>query len=132
MKASDVLIAWTPAPCAQVHLPPEMQGTAGDVAVLAWPDVSGHARAYARTIGGADPIWRAMPEEAWASRLSTAFNTLTLRDGICPSVAHANLLRIDEYRREVCKTPQTAPLAARPCGPGEVVALSSARASLDH
>jgi hypothetical protein len=127
LKAADVLIAWTPAPCARVHLPPELQSTAGEVAVLPWPAASGLARAYARTLGGADPIWRALPEEAWASRLSTAFNTLVVRDGIDPAVAHANLLRIDEYRREVCKSQPTGPR----CAPGALIDAYN-RAKLDH
>ena len=119
MKAADVLIAWTPAPCARVHLPPETFATIGDVAVLAWPDVSGLARAYARTLGANDPSWRAASGESLAARLSIAFNTMVVRDGIDPAVAHANLLRIEEYRRHVGK-PELSP---RPGCAGEVVHL---------
>jgi hypothetical protein len=123
LKAADVLIAWTPGPCSRVHLPPETQATAGDVAVLAWPDVSGLARAYARTVGADDPSWRAATGEGLAARLSIAFNTLVLRDGIDPSVAHANLLRIEEYRRQVLGPERRVP----PACAGEVVLLSRAR-----
>ena len=118
MKAADVLIAWTPAPCARVHLTPGAYSTVGDVAVLAWPDVSGLASAYARTLGANDPSWRAASGEGLAARLSIAFNTLVMRDGIDPSVAHANLLRIEEYRRQVGEAVKP-PLV----GGGEVVAL---------
>ncbi len=79
LKAADVLIAWTPAPCARVHLTPGAYSTMGDVAVLAWPDVSGLASAYARTLGANDPSWRAATGEGLAARLSIAFNTLVMR-----------------------------------------------------
>lgn len=123
MKAADVLIAWTPAPCACVHLPPGAYSTAGDVAVLAWPDVSGLASAYARTLGANDPAWRAASDELLAARLSIAFSTLVIRDGIDPAVAHANLLAIEEYRRQTGKGERPPP----PSGGGEVVMLRAAR-----
>ena len=119
------MIAWTPAACSRAHLPPETQATVGDVAVIAWPDVSGLARAYARTLGASDPGWRGACPEGLAARLSIAFNTLVLRDGIDPSVAHANLLRIEEYRRQVGKPPLPQVLS----GASEVVPLRAATSS---
>jgi hypothetical protein len=124
LKAADALIAWTPAACARVHLPPEARATMGDVAVLAWPDVSGLARAYARTLGACDPAWREASAESLGVRLAIAFNTLVLRDGIDPSVAHANLRRIEEYRLQ-----SGEPRRPLPCGGGEVVRLPAAARS---
>ncbi|MGU3540849.1 hypothetical protein [Methylobacterium sp. A54F] len=93
MKQRDAIIAWTPARWAE--LKPE---TAGRVEVLPHPDTGGRARAYMMQAGAGSSAFRALPEEAQLLRMFIDFQTLVVRDGIDPQVAHAAFLAIDEYR----------------------------------
>lgn len=101
MRASTVLIAWTPAECAFTADCPGLRATAGSVAVIPWPDEHNKARAYAHVTGACDAAWRTAPPEALAASLLVTFNTMVLRDGINPLAAHVNLLDLDEYRDAV-------------------------------
>ncbi len=98
MRASTVLIAWTPAECAHTANCPALRRTAGSVAVIPWPDDERRASAYARVTGACDEAWRMASPEALATSVFVVFNAMVLRDGVNPLTAHANLLDLDEYR----------------------------------
>lgn len=96
MKQVDAIIAWTPVRWAELQ--PE---TAGQVVVLAYPDTNGTAKRYMMTAGAVFSGLRALTEDARIARLFIDFQTLVVRDGIDPQVAHEAFLRIDEYRYRI-------------------------------
>jgi hypothetical protein len=100
VKAAETLIAWSPADGAGVHLSPELAATAGEVALLSGPDAAGRAKAYARVLGCCDPCWREADADRLSARLCVAFNTLVVRDRLCPERVHSRFLEIEEYQRE--------------------------------
>ncbi|MEH3064467.1 MAG: hypothetical protein PGN33_17605 [Methylobacterium radiotolerans] len=93
MKHTDAIIAWTPVRWAE--LKPE---TAGQVVVLPAPDAAGEARRYMMRAGASSSALATLTEEARVARLFIDFQTLVVRDGIDPQVAHRAFLAIDEYR----------------------------------
>ncbi|MCJ2133557.1 hypothetical protein MKK69_05665 [Methylobacterium sp. J-026] len=93
MKLIEAIIAWTPIRWAE--LKPE---TAGQVVVLAAPDAAGEARRYMMRAGASSSALAALSDEARIARLFIDFQTLVVRDGIDPQVAHRAFLAIDEYR----------------------------------
>jgi hypothetical protein len=93
MKQIEALIVWTPVRWAE--LKPE---TAGQVAILPAPDSSGEAKRYMMRAGAGSSALAAMSDEARIARLFIDFQTLVVRDGIDPQVAHRAFLAIDEYR----------------------------------
>ena len=68
---------------------------------LAKTDNWTHAFAY--TGGAAWTQWRETTGSALLARLFIEFNTIVVRDGIDPQVAHAAFLTIDEYADTVAK-----------------------------
>lgn len=101
VRASTVLIAWTPAEYAVTADCPTLRRTAGSVAVIPWPDEHKGSRAYAHVTGACDAAWRTASPEALAASILVTFNTMVLRDGINPLAAHVNLLDLDEYREAI-------------------------------
>ena len=93
MKHTDAIIAWTPVRWAE--LKPE---TAGLVVVLPAPDAAGEAKRYMMRAGASSSALATLTEEARVARLFIDFQTLVVRDGIDPQVAHRAFLAIDEYR----------------------------------
>lgn len=93
MKHTDAIIAWTPVRWAD--LKPE---TAGQVVVLPAPDAAGEAKRYMMRAGASSSALATLTEEARVARLFIDFQTLVVRDGIDPQVAHRAFLEIDEYR----------------------------------
>ncbi|MBN4093933.1 MULTISPECIES: hypothetical protein [Methylobacterium] len=93
MKHTDAIIAWTPVRWAD--LKPE---TAGQVVVLPAPDAAGEAKRYMMRAGASSSALATLTEEARVARLFIDFQTLVVRDGIDPQVAHRAFLAIDEYR----------------------------------
>ena len=93
MKQTEAIIVWTPVRWAD--LKPE---TAGQVAVLAAPDRAGEGKRYMMRSGAGSSALSALSEEARIARLFIDFQTLVVRDGIDPMVAHRAFLAIDEYR----------------------------------
>ncbi len=93
MKHTDAIIAWTPVRWAE--LKPE---TAGQVVVLPAPDAAGEAKRYMMRAGASSSALATLTEEARVARLFIDFQTLVVRDGIDPQVAHRAFLAIDEYR----------------------------------
>ena len=96
MKQCEAIVAWTPVRWAAMR--PE---TAGQVAVLAYPDTTGAARRYMMTAGAVFSGLGALTEEARIARLFIDFQTLVVRDGIDPQDAHRAFLAIDEYRYRI-------------------------------
>ena len=96
MKQIEAIIAWTPLRWAA--LKPE---TAGEVAVLPLPDTGEEAKRYMMRAGASSSGLRALSEEARIARLFIDFQTLVVRDGIDPQVAHRAFLQIDEYRYRI-------------------------------
>lgn len=96
MKQREAIIAWTPHRWAA--LKPE---TAGQVAVLPFPDVDGAAKRFMMRAGASSPALHEMPEEARIARLFIDFQTLVVRDGIDAQAAHTAFLAIDEYRYRI-------------------------------
>lgn len=93
MKQTEAIIAWTPVRWAE--LKPE---TAGQVVVLTAPDAAGEAKRYVMRAGASSSALATLSEEARIARLFIDFQTLVVRDGIDPQVAHRAFLAIDEYR----------------------------------
>jgi hypothetical protein len=93
MKQTEAIIAWTPVRWADLR--PE---TAGQVVVLPAPDGAGEARRYMMRAGASSSALAGLTEEARIARLFIDFQTLVVRDGIDPQVAHRAFLAIDEYR----------------------------------
>ena len=93
MKQTEAIIAWTPLRWAE--LKPE---TAGQVVVLPAPDVAEVAKRYMMRAGASSSALAALSDEARIARLFIDFQTLVVRDGIDPQVAHRAFLAIDEYR----------------------------------
>jgi hypothetical protein len=96
MKQTEAIIAWTPVRWAE--LKPE---TAGQVTVLPAPDEAGAAKRYMMRAGASSSALAALSEEARIARLFIDFQTLVVRDGIDPQVAHHAFLAIDEYRYRI-------------------------------
>jgi hypothetical protein len=94
MKQVEAIIAWTPARWAELR--PE---TAGQVAVLPLAEAEA-AKRYMMRSGAASGL-KGLPEEARIGRLFIDFQTLVVRDGIDPQVAHRAFLAIDEYRYRI-------------------------------
>lgn len=93
MKQSDAIIAWTPVRWADLR-----PDTAGQVAVLPFPDTAGAAKRFMMSSGASSSGLHALPEEARIARLFIDFQTLVVRDGLDPQAVHAAFLAIDEYR----------------------------------
>lgn len=93
MKQTEAIIAWTPVRWAD--LKPE---TAGQVVVLQAPDSAGEGKRYMMRAGASSSALASLSEEARVARLFIDFQTLVVRDGIDPQVAHRAFLAIDEYR----------------------------------
>lgn len=93
MKHTDAIIAWTPVRWAE--LKPE---TAGQVVILPTPDTAGEAKRYMMRAGASSSALATLSEEARIARLFIDFQTVVVRDGIDPQVAHRAFLAIDEYR----------------------------------
>ena len=93
MKQIEAIIAWTPVRWAE--LKPE---TAGQVVVLPAPDAAGDGKRYMMRAGAGSSALAALSEDARIARLFIDFQTLVVRDGIDPQVAHRAFLTIDEYR----------------------------------
>ena len=92
MKQSEAIIAWTPRRWAELR-----PDTAGQVAVLPFPDTDGAAKRFMMR-GGASSALHALSEEARIARLFIDFQTLVVRDGLDPQDVHRAFLAIDEYR----------------------------------
>lgn len=93
MKQIEAIIAWTPVRWAELR--PE---TAGQVVVLPAPDTEGVAGRYMMRAGASSSALAALSEDGRVARLFITFQTLVVRDGIDPQVAHRAFLAIDEYR----------------------------------
>ncbi|WP_342106099.1 hypothetical protein [Methylobacterium sp. SI9] len=93
MKQTEAIIAWTPTRWSELR--PE---TAGQVVVLPAPDEAGLAKRYMMRAGASSSALAALSDEARIARLFIDFQTLVVRDGIDPQVAHRAFLAIDEYR----------------------------------
>lgn len=93
MKHTDAIIAWTPVRWAELKAE-----TAGQVVVLPAPDAAGEAKRYMMRAGASSSALATLTEEARVARLFIDFQTLVVRDGIDPQVAHRAFLAIDEYR----------------------------------
>lgn len=93
MKQIEAIIAWTPLRWAELR--PE---TAGQVVVVPAPDTAGAAKPFMMRAGASSSALAGLSEEARIARLFIDFQTLVVRDGIDPQVAHRAFLAIDEYR----------------------------------
>lgn len=91
MKASEALIAWTPADYGTPTAGTVKVGPLIEVGKRDWSDP------YAYT-GGASIVERREMVGAEAQLwVFTDFHTIVVRDGIKPEVAHEAFLAIDEY-----------------------------------
>ena len=95
MKASEALIAWTPAT--------SVQPTRGRIEIRRYVGEDGHllphdwSLPYAELGGAAFVDRRKLGGGASLKRLLAELNTIVNRDGIDPLVAHKAFLAIDEY-----------------------------------
>ena len=96
MKAKEAMIAWTPAFF-------EKYPTVGQVKVgplLKKGDVD-WTKGYPFSGGAAEVTTRELTGDAALRQLFIEFNTLVVRDGIDPLVAHKAFLAIDEYAQHI-------------------------------
>jgi hypothetical protein len=93
MKASEALIAWSPAY--------SRKATRGQVKVgpLLDENVADWTEPYSFTGGAAFQARRDMKGWQSIARVLIDFHTLVIRDGILPEVAHEAFLAIDEYAK---------------------------------
>lgn len=94
MKASEALIAWTPAHCKE-----DFSETAGRVNVghLIRDGESDWARPYLNTGGAAFIGVRRLTGSDAVAQVFITFHELVVRDGIPPEDAHQAFLAIDDY-----------------------------------
>lgn len=89
MKLIDTVIAWTPR--------------TNGVAVGLHPDRLGWSRSYQVVDGACAEDWHEASEEVRLVRMFVIFNTVVVRDGVPPLVAHKAFLGIEEYRQAVVR-----------------------------
>ena len=94
MKQLACMIVWTPAYA-------EDSETRGQVAIVPWPDPGGRRRPYSFSVGACYSVLHTMSEADRIAQLFMDFNTIVVRDGIDPQVAHLAFLQIDEYRERI-------------------------------
>lgn len=97
MRAVEAMIAWTPKGS-------NFGGTAGKVIVVPHPDYGDRAHDYMRTAGACWGYWRDLSSDQRLARMLLEFNTIVVRDGIAPAVAHAAFLEIDEYAEGIVRS----------------------------
>ena len=91
MKAHEALIAWTPA---DFDSPTAGQVKVGALTIPSGPDWTAP---YRFTGGAAFVDRRSWRGDKSVRMLFVEFNTLVVRDGIDPKVAHEAFLAIEEY-----------------------------------
>lgn len=99
MKASEALIAWTPDRAAY-----SAKGTRGQIRVERLGETPGSGRwtkPYAFTGGAAFVARRKLTGMDAVALVFIDFNTIVVRDGIDPQVAHTTFLAIDEYAERI-------------------------------
>ena len=96
MQAATTLIAWTP-PDAAASGRGDWNQTAGTVRLIAWPDVTGEAQAYAQVDGACAAHWRSARHDDLVAQLFIVYAKMVLH-GMNPLGAHLALSELDEYR----------------------------------
>jgi hypothetical protein len=101
MKATEALIAWSPVQPAEWNL--RRSATEGQVKIgpLLRDGMADWTRPYDFTGGAAYTYWRKLDGWQAIAMVFIEFNTLVVRDGIDPTVAHEAFLAIDEYRQRI-------------------------------
>lgn len=94
MKASEAMIAWTPASYGH-------SSAAGQMEVGLWPDTGRWSHRYVFSAGACMRDSRALKGDAAIAQMMLDFHTAVVRDGIPVDVAHREFLKIDEYRRVI-------------------------------
>lgn len=86
MRFTKAMIAWD---------------VAGEVQVVPWPDKVGLADHLRNTVGACFSATHDLTPDQLVAQVFIDFNTLVVRDGIDPRKAHAEFLKIDEYREHM-------------------------------
>jgi len=96
MKATAMMIAWTPA-----DEDGRLANTAGQVRIGPWPDRTGWSDAYRMTEGACQRHWHETGEDTLVLLVMLAFINVVVRDGVPVDRAHRAFLGIDEYRARI-------------------------------
>lgn len=94
MKYKDVMYAWSPD-----DLMFRGRKTIGEIKVGPHPDKTGWSDAFSYSAGSCFLETKKLKGPALIARIFIDFNTLVVRDKIDPEKAHAEFLKIDEYRK---------------------------------
>lgn len=84
------MVAWNP-------------GEPDSVLVGPWPDTTGWSNSRHFTDGCCWTARQRWPLEQKVAQMFIDFHTMVVRDGISPSAAHREFLKIDEYRRRIAE-----------------------------
>ncbi len=107
MKASEALIAWTPA-----HYGPSDRRTApaGSIKIgyIIGEDERDWSEPYPMTGGAAYAHVRELKGDAAALQLFLDWHAIVVRDGVDPQKAHEEFLKIDEYAQYIAPDIQGA------------------------
>ena len=91
MTIRNTMICWTPTYCGDAE-------TVGQVALIDWPERVRASDRYAMSTGACEShVAKLNPLQRRQFVLSTALGMI-VRDGMAPSVVHAALLPLVEYR----------------------------------
>ncbi len=102
MKASEALIAWTPATWTATERYTAKPGTI-EIRQMGKPGTNHWARIYRMTAGAVYPHVRALKKDAAALQLFLDWQAIVVRDGIDPKLAHEEFLKIDEYAEYIAR-----------------------------
>lgn len=86
MRFKESMIAWNPR---------------GEVLVVAWPDKARRAEHLRYTVGACFSATDKLSPDEVVAQVFIDFHTLVVRDGIDPLKAHAEFMKIDEYRERI-------------------------------
>ncbi|MBK9082570.1 MAG: hypothetical protein IPL88_11095 [Rhizobiales bacterium] len=92
MRFRDCFYAWNPVDCHKNGAVP------GQVQVGPYPDESGWSDQFQSSQGALNLDDRALMGVDLKFRILADFHTMVVRDGVDPTAAHREFLRIDEYR----------------------------------
>lgn len=95
MKALEAMIAWNPV---SIDIPGKIPG---EIRVGPWPDDKGWSDNHIMTMGACLLSRHKLPAETVALLVLADFHSCVVRDGIDPLKAHAEFLKIDEYRARI-------------------------------
>lgn len=102
MKAAEAMIAWTPDREPFLNDPTRGQVRIG---ALLQRDEADWARPFAKSGGAAYTARRDLEGWEQIANVFIDFQAIVVEDGIDPKLAHAEFLKIDEYKETLANPP---------------------------